>query len=662
MCGIAGVLSLNNKGIDTTVLKDMVDSIAHRGPDDSGYLLHSVSTDSKGFKEFCDSRFRDISPQMELMGSASYRDFTNQNNVNLFFGHRRLSIIDLSPRGHQPMSNEDRTIWVIHNGEIYNFLELRKKLENSGCRFKSRTDTEVIIYAYEKWGIDCIRMFNGMFAFALWDDREKVLYLARDRYGIKPLYYTNIGDVFLFASEIKAFLRYPNFKAKLDFGTLLEYFTFQNTFSYKTLFEGVKILPPGHYMQISLNRNREIDIKQYWDFNFVEERGIKTESEYQEELDRLFRQAVKRQLVSDVEIGSHLSGGIDTGSIVAVTSQFFKELKTFCIGFDLSSVSGLEVSLDEREKAEHISYLYQTEHYEMVLKSGDMKRCLPNLVWSLEDLRLGQSYPNFYASKLASKFVKVCLSGAGGDELFAGYPWRYYRTLKSKNFNEYIDGYYKYWQRLVPNKILKKLFSPISSKVKEVWTEDIFRNVFGGKTALNSPEECINNSLYFEIKTFLHGLLIVDDKLSMAHGLEMRIPFLDNDLVDFALKVPVRLKLRNIDEVMKIDEDEVAKTRKYFGKTHDGKVILRKVLEQYVGSKITSQYKQGFTGPDASWFKGESIDYVKDLLMDKEAKIYEYFKRKTVDKLIKEHMDGKQNRRLFIWSLLCFETWLKQFL
>jgi asparagine synthase (glutamine-hydrolysing) len=414
-------------------------------------------------------------------------------------------------------------------------------------------------------------------------------------------------------------------------------------------------------MQLSFKDGLKISKQQYWDFNFEEEKKIRSENEYIEELDRLFKQAVKRQLVSDVEVGSYLSGGIDTASIVALASEHFKELKTFCIGFDLSSASGLELSFDERKKAEYISYLCQTEHYEMVLKSGDMKKCLPELVWSLEDLRLGQSYPNFYASKLASRFTKVALSGTGGDELFAGYPWRYYNALRSKNFDDYINDYYKYWQRLIPNKRLKELFSPISGQIKDVWTEDIFKSVFSNKPLPKRPEDYINNSLYFEAKTFLHGLLTVDDKLSMAHSIEVRFPFLDNDLVDFAQKVPVRLKLRDVEHILSIDEDELAKKTRYFNKTHDGKIILRKVLGKYAGAETAGQKKQGFSGPDASWFRGESIEYVKDTLLNKKAYIYNYFNYRTVKDLVHEHIEGKHNRRLFIWSLLSFEWWIRIF-
>jgi len=523
MCGICGILNITGDGkIDSDQLKKMTDVIIHRGPDDVGYYI--------------------------------------KDNIGL--GIRRLSIIDLVT-GHQPISNEDQSIWIVLNGEIYNFLELKDNLIKKGHRFRTKTDTEVIVHLYEEYGTECVKHLRGMFCFALWDDNHKRLVLAKDRIGIKPLYYAICQNQLIFGSEIKSILQHPLFEREIDLDALKDYFTFLYIPAPKTIFSGISKLLPGH---ILVQEDKKLTIKKYWELKY--ETSLKQSEDYFVEgfLEKL-KEAVRMHLLSDVPLGAFLSGGIDSGSITAITSQYFKELKTFCIGFDLSSASGLELSFDERDKAERISYLYQTEHYEMVLKSGDMKRCLPHLVWALEDLRLGQSYPNFYASKLASRFVKVCLTGAGGDELFAGYPWRYYKVLRSKNFNEYIDGYYKYWQRLVPNRILKDLFSPIWDKVKGVWTEDIFKDVFSNhKLIPQSPEDYINHSLYFEAKTFLNGLFIVEDKLSMTHSLELRVPFLDNDLVDFALKLPIRLKLRDIDQILSIDEDGLAKRDKYFEK------------------------------------------------------------------------------------------------
>jgi len=403
--------------------------------------------------------------------------------------------------------------------------------------------------------------------------------------------------------------------------------------------------------------------KKYWDFKLSERDHLSDEKEYLEELDRLFKQAVKRQLVSDVEVGAYLSGGLDSGSITSVASSCLPYIKSFTCGFDLHSASGLEMGFDEREKAEHMSYLFKTEHYEMVLKAGDMERCLPQLTRHLEEPRVGQSYPNFYISRLASKFVKVVLSGTGGDEIFGGYPWRYYRAVVNTDFEDYIDKYYLYWQRLISNKEIKTVFSPIWKDVKDVWTRDIFRDVFQDHAEqLTRPEDYIKHSLYFEAKTFLHGLLIVEDKLSMAHGLESRVPFLDNDLVDFSLKLPVGLKCGKLSEVVRINENEPGpKTVRYFEKTRDGKIALRKMMEKYVPKEISENIKQGFSAPDASWFKGDSLDYVRRIIYNNQSPIYQYFDQQNVQKLVDEHLFGVKNRRLFIWSLINFNHWLKMF-
>jgi asparagine synthase (glutamine-hydrolysing) len=352
---------------------------------------------------------------------------------------------------------------------------------------------------------------------------------------------------------------------------------------------------------------------------------------------------------------------MDSGSITAVAAVSFPYLKSFTCGFDLSSASGIELGFDERTKAEAMSARFRTEHYEMVLKAGDMERCLPSLAWHLEEPRVGQSYPNFYASKLASKFVKVVLSGAGGDELFGGYPWRYYRAVVNQDFESYIDKYYLYWQRLVDNRHLKAMFSPVWGEVDQVWTRDIFRDVFlTHDNELDRPEDYVNHSLYFEAKTFLHGLFVVEDKLSMAHSLETRVPFMDNDLVEFAMRCPVRLKLNNLSEVIRINENEPGdKQGQFFQRTRDGKQILRNVMEPYVSEAISSAVKQGFSSPDASWFKGESIEFVRRQLLNGQARIYEFMDRGAVTDLVGEHLEGKQNRRLLIWSLLNVEAYLE---
>ena len=624
MCGIAGQINLNGEHVSKIILKNMTDAIAHRGPDGEGH--------------WC------------------------EDNIGL--GHRRLSIIDLSPLGHQPMISADHRYVLTYNGEIYNFRELRTELEAKGYSFRSQTDSEVVLSALVEWGSEALLKFNGMFALAFWDRKEKNLLLARDRYGIKPLYYFQNDKKLVFGSEQKAILEQPSFDRIINKKALLEYFTFQNIFTDQTLLEEIHLLQPGHYATLNLLNNfKKLKFTQYWDYHFREPEKPLAEREYQEELDRLFQQAVNRQLVSDVELGSYLSGGMDSGSITALAANNFPYLKTFTCGFDLSSASGIELAFDERTKAEAMSARFKTEHYEMVLKAGDMERCLPQLAWHLEEPRVGQSYPNFYASKLASKFVKVVLSGTGGDELFGGYPWRYYRGIGAKNFKEYIDEYYLYWQRLIPNTVISKVFAPIWGEVEDVWTRDIFESVFSNHpTSLDKPEDFINHSLYFEAKTFLHGLFVVEDKLSMAHSLETRVPFMDNDLVDFAMQCSVSLKLNNLGEVTRLNENEVGrKANQYFQKTNDGKQILRNIMSKYIPTEIVEAKKQGFSSPDASWFKGESIEFVKKKLYDKNACIYKVLDPAAIMPLIKEHLKGDQNRRLLIWSLLNVEAWIEQY-
>jgi asparagine synthase (glutamine-hydrolysing) len=624
VCGIAGVLERSGRPAEPELLKRMGDVIAHRGPD----------------------------------GEGQYAD----GPVGLV--NRRLAIIDPSPAGAMPMRSGDGRYWITYNGEVYNFADLRAELAAAGHEFRSHTDTEVVLNAYAEWGAACVERFNGMFAFAIWDRERGELFLARDRFGVKPLYYADLGRTFLFGSEIKSMLEHDALTAAMSLPHLLEYFTFQNIFTDGTLFAGVRLLPPGHHMTVRADAGAATP-QRYWDYDFREDTdGHASDGEFQEELDRLFRQAVRRQLVSDVPVGAHLSGGMDSGSITALAAEALPYLNTFTVGFDMTSRVGMEVATDERVKAEAMSYQFKTEHYEVVLKSGDMERCLPALVWHLEDPRVGQSYPNFYGARLASKFVKVALSGSGGDELFAGYPWRYYRAVVNDNIDDYVEKYYGYWHRLVPNEVLRDFFRPdVWREISDLRTIDIFRDQLPDQHAPESPEEYVNHSLYLEAKTFLHGLFVVEDKLSMAHSLESRVPFLDNDLVDFAQRVPVRLKLRDLEQVVRLDENLPSpKNERYFERTRDGKLLLRQVMQRYVPEPVTNQIKQGFSGPDASWFRGDSIEYVRRVVHNDDAAMYEYLNPKVVRRLVDDHLEGRENRRLLLWSLLTIEHWCQTFL
>ena len=621
MCGICGVLNFDGREVGSALLKKMTDSIAHRGPDGEGWYQ------SKG----------------------------------LGFGHRRLAIVDLSPLGHQPMVSQDTRYALTYNGEIYNFREIRSELISKGYSFLSQTDSEVVLHAWAEWGQACVLKFNGMFAFAIWDSVQEDLFLVRDRYGIKPLYYAHTGSSIVFGSEQRAINEHPAVKATLDKRALLEYFTFQNIFTDRTFVENIKILPAGTILSINA-QTQKISKHQYWDYHFREPKGKIDPREYKEELDRLLRQAVSRQLLSDVEIGSYLSGGMDSGTITALAATELPYIKTFTCGFDLSSATGVELGYDERVKAEAMSALFKTEHYEIVLKSGDMERCLDTVVQAIEEPRVGQSYPNYYVARMASKFVKVVLSGAGGDELFGGYPWRYYIGSDSKNFEEYVDSYYAYWHRLVSNSQLKQLFAPIWNEVGDVWTRDIFRDVFSNHAnELATPQDYVNHSLYFEAKTFLHGLFVVEDKLSMANGLETRVPFMDNDLVDFAMTCPVDLKVKNLFNRPRLDENQIGnKKETYFQQTSDGKSILRKVMSEIIPPSITDGPKKGFSSPDASWFMNDSASFVRKRLLAGGSGLLGLFDIHVVSELVDSHLAGTENRRLLIWSLLTQDSLLRQ--
>lgn len=629
MCGIAGIMNMQRCGSNIELMKEltknMLNVIAHRGPDGEGQKV--------------------------------------LDEGHVFLGHRRLAIIDLSNAASQPMQSLDGRYTITYNGEIYNYKELREELRKLGFSFFSSSDTEVVINAYAAWGEEALLKFNGIFAFSIWDDYRKELLIARDRYGAKPLYYAKIGNQFVFASEYKAIMLHPDFRKKVNLLAVKEYFTFQNLFTNQTFLQDIHILSAGCYMKIDCNMSKVPLPTQYWDFNFEEMSENISKEEYEEELNHLFLQAVKRQLVSDVALGSYLSGGIDSGFITAIASKYLPYLQTFTVGCDLHSASQMELSYDEREKAEFMSYKFKTEHYEMVLKSGDMERCMKDFVWHVEDPRIGQTYPNYYAAKLSSQFVKVVLAGTGGDEIFAGYPWRYYRAVNCRNFDEYAGQYYQFWQRILQHDEIKEVFSPVYGEIKEYSTLDVFKQVLhpqANKTI--TPEQNINNSLYLEAKTFLNGLLIVEDKISMAHGLETRVPFLDNDLVDFAMKLPVKLKLSNLNKMIEMNENIIGPKRSvYFQKSNDGKSILRNVMGRYIPHEITRDVKQGFSAPDASWFRGESIDYVKGIIDNSNSKIYDFMDKKAVQKSVARHFSGEENRRLLIWAYLNFENWLQLF-
>jgi asparagine synthase (glutamine-hydrolysing) len=593
MCGIAGICDLRARPVDGEMVARMIRTIDHRGPDDSGVWAEGP------------------------VGLAN----------------ARLAILDLSDAGHQPMRSADGRVTLVYNGEIYNFRELASELESLGHGFVSRSDTEVVLRAYEAWGPECVERFNGMFAFAIWDDRNQTVFAARDRFGVKPLYYAEIDGRLIFASEVKALLQ-AGLRPAVCEPALVEYFTFQNVYSDLTLFDGVKLLPAGTMLMAQVGGR--VRSHRYWDLEFDPDYSL-SESDWVEAIRGAFERGVTRQLVSDVPLGSYLSGGMDSASIAAVASQSIPRLMTFTGGFDLSSVTGLELVFDERSDAEQASSAFRTEHYEMVMHAGDMAWVLPELVWHLEDPRIGMCYQNHYIARLASKFVKVVLAGTGGDELFAGYPWRYKLVEGATTHDQFLSRYFDYWTRLVSDADKPKFFSDaVWRNVHGYSSFDVFRNVVSDV----ADRDPLTKALYFEAKTFLHGLLVVEDKVSMAHSLEARVPFLDDELVALALRIPSELK---------------------YG-SGNGKELLRRAMTGLLPKQLLEKTKQGFSPPDQSWYAGPTMQYIQHILLDPRTLGRGWFEESYIRRMLDEHVHGKVNHRLLIWSLLCFEWWNRLFI
>ena len=627
MCGIVGIYNKNKKPVYRQTLKNMSDKLAHRGPDGEGLYL----------------------------------------NGHLGLAHRRLAILDTSPKGNQPMTSKDGKWTIVFNGCIYNYLELKQELQSLGHEFVTGTDTEVIAEGLSAYGTKFFERFNGMFAIGAWNHDDESLYLSRDRYGIKPLYYWVGETTICFASEIKAIIEHPDYHIDVNLNALNEYFTFQNIFSFHTLFEGVNMLPPANTAKIT-EATEFIKHDSWWDYDFTMNDESMSFEFAQEKTKELFENAVTRQMISDVPVGSYLSGGMDSGSITAIASKHVDRLSTFTCGFDMSEATGREANFDERRDAELMANHFNTEHFEQVMNAGDIRWSLPRLVYHLEDLRVGMSYPNYYISRLASKFVKVCLQGTGGDELFGGYPWRYYKVFDSLDQDEFFDQYYNFWQRLVPDNDKIELFQPeVLNEIDLDEPRKVFENVFKFNENLkyDKPEDHINNSLYFEIKTFLPGLFLVGDKLAMANGLEERFPFMDNDLVDFAMKVPVKHKLGNLEnEISMIDENSTSETKKKlsYREYDDGKNVLRKAMQDFIPESIINRKKQGFSAPDESWYRGKNAEYVKELLLSNNTLSIDYIKKEYIEKVVNEHLKEGINHRLLIWSFMNFEWWCRIFL
>jgi asparagine synthase (glutamine-hydrolysing) len=633
MCGIIGFLTSKAQNIpDYGVLREMRESLFHRGPDDLGEYTRAL----------------------------------DEGGPFVFFGHRRLSIIDLSG-GHQPLSNENETVWVVFNGEIYNFRELRSRLENLGHRFKTNSDTEVIAHAYEEYKENCFKYFNGMFAIGIWDEKQNRLILARDRLGKKPLYYSLINETFIFASELKAIMAYPSFPRKVDPVSFMKYLFFEFIPCPHTIFKDANKIPAASYL---IWDKKGIEVRQYWS-PFESQRGEKSlpEAEAGLRMMELLKESVKRRLISDVPLGVFLSGGIDSSAITAFAQQEVPgKIKTFSIGFE-------DPSFDESKYASLASKYIGTEHHEQMMTPADLLNIVPTLPDILDEPMADASIlPTYLLSKFTRGHVTVALGGDGGDELFAGYPT--YLAHKLAGYYEcFLGAFHPMVVRLAnllpvsddnisfdfkvkkflsgigyPNGIRNSVWLgsfPIQENEKVLSPE--FRQRFNRDQLLEDillyGEECpyedqITKLQYLDMRLYLQeSILVKVDRASMACSLEVRAPFLDCELVEFVMGLPSQYKLKGT-------------TSKY---------ILKKALKKYLPDSIIHRKKKGFGVPIAKWVKGELKELFSDFLSTDRVKREGFLNPEYVTLLLQDHLTNKKDNRKQLWTLLVWELWLNRY-
>ena len=627
MCGINGIAFSSRSGrvVSREVLEAMRDVITHRGPDDEGLFI--------------------------------------DRNVGL--GHRRLSIVDVAS-GHQPMTNEDSSLHITFNGEIYNHTDYRESLEANGHVYATHCDTETILHLYEEHGSACVDYLRGMFAFAIWDQRKQELFIARDRLGVKPLYYVHTGDGSLyFGSEIKTLLEARAVRPEINYAVLSDYLANHSPSGEETLFRGVKRLLPGHVMTW---RDGELTIRRYWDVDFTKEEA-RDDKTYIQEWSDLFRESVRLRLMADVPLGMFLSGGIDSSAIAAVMSGMVSEpIKTFSVAF-------AEREANELEYARLVAAAYKTNHHEIVVSPEQFFTALPRLVWHEDEpLAHPSSVALYFVSHLASQHVKVVLTGEGSDEMLAGYG-RYRRTIwnlalgqRYKKFTPSVarDTIRKQIERMMPGgrmrQKLMRTFLVLSPELESIYFDNfaVFpapmqQHMFTRETMdrIHSVDpyvelrrllertkdlSLLDGLLYADIKTYLHELLMKQDQMSMATSIESRVPFLDHKLVEFTARMPETMKLRG-------------GTTKY---------VLRESMKGILPEKILSRSKMGFPVPVGSWFRGPYKSVVDEYVLSERALSRGIFAPDFVRKIVALHQAGEDHAER-LWSLLNFEMWLRRF-
>ena len=630
MCGIAGIVfsEKSRRTIDERRLIAMRDTIAHRGPDETGVFI----------------------------------------DKNIGLAHRRLSIVDLSA-GQQPMTNETGDLQIVYNGEIYNHADYREELIQKGHEYKTNCDTETILHLYEEHGASCVEYLRGMFAFAIWDARKKQLFIARDRLGVKPLYYVHTQDGALyFASEIKALLRAEAVAPEINFPALPDVFANRGTSGADTIFKNVKRLLPGHFL-IWNGELGEIEIKKFWDVSFEPKIAVKDEREIIEEWHDLFKKAVELRLMADVPLGMFLSGGIDSSAILAeMQAMVDQPVKTFSVAFD-------ERDANELEYARLVARKFKTEHHEIIVSPTEFFDVLPRLVWHEDEpLAFDASVPLYFVSKLAADHVKVVLTGEGSDEIMAGYG-RYRKTLLNLRFGETYEQLSPAFARraarsavqILPAKAKQKLnrtFLNLRANVESLYwnnfavftTEDL-QDLFtdNAKEQIGAIEpfailnkifnesdarDLLDKLLYADQKTYLNELLMKQDQMSMATSIESRVPFLDHKLIEFTARLPEKFKLRGA-------------TTKW---------ILREAMKNTLPTEILNRPKMGFPVPMGKWLRGEFRGVVDEYVLSERAHNRNIFKTESVQKIIDEHNRGAENHAPKLWTLINFEIWARQFI
>jgi asparagine synthase (glutamine-hydrolysing) len=623
MCGICGIFDRSGIPVDRDVLDKMTTILRHRGPD----------------------------------GEGRYTD----REVGL--GHRRLSIIDLEG-GAQPIGNEDGTLQIVYNGEIYNFVELRKELEDAGHIFKTRSDTEVIVHAYEQWGKECVRHFNGMFAFALWDSIRRELFLARDHLGIKPLYYVDLGNRILFASEIKALLQDPGCPREVDVEALAELFTFRYVPSPKTLFKGIRKLPQGHGMTLS---HRGIEVERFWTWVPCLREHC-DENELIEDYLVLLEDAIRLQLRSDVPLGLFLSSGIDSGALLAIMSKHSSgPVRTFTIGFE-----GGEKT-NEVKEAGTLARMFGATHRSMTVTPGDYMSYYENYLWDIEEPLGNETAAAFYfVSKIAREEVKVALSGQGADEPWAGYD-RYLGVKLSCLYSRMpavvtdqlapllarMPGRFERMKRGIaslsePDILTRftKIYSFFSAEMKHQLFKGALKEQIAGdeymtKEALRRLQQDVRHldpvtqMLYMDTRASLpDDLLMVADKTSMANSLEARVPFLDYRLIEFVENLPPGLKLKGF----------------------TGKYLHKRALEKWLPTDVVYRKKKGFSNPIDSWFRSTMRPFVEECLLASDSGVGQFFDQQCIRRMLEMDREGREQFRRHIYLLVSFELWHRAFM